>query len=92
MAMAMAMAMAASHPVFAPGASRLLHIKLGFYTVTTGGHTPKSSAITTSVTSSCAMFMIESDEGRPANASYVMKRAAVRPAQRMTVVKKAEPR
>lgn len=44
------------------------------------------TAITSTVTSSCAMLMSVSVEGRPSNASWVMKRAAVKPAHRMTPV------
>ena len=44
------------------------------------------SAITSTVTSSCAMFMTVSAVGRPSNASWVMKRAAVNPAHSVAPV------
>ena len=55
-------------------------------TVPAGGHTPMMIAIISDVTSSCAMFITVSDDGRPSNTSCVMKRAAVKPAHRITAV------
>ncbi len=45
------------------------------------GHTPMMIAMTTSVTSSCAMLSRVSPLGRLSKASWVMNRAAVKPAQ-----------
>jgi hypothetical protein len=50
------------------------------------------TAITSTVTSSCAMFITVSAVGLPSNASCVMKRAAVNPAQRITAVPSAPSR
>ncbi|MNI96320.1 hypothetical protein D3C73_1547400 [compost metagenome] len=44
------------------------------------------TAITTTVTSSCAMFSVVSFVDRPSKASCVMKRAAVNPAHSVTAV------
>ena len=49
-------------------------------------------AITSTVTSSCAMFSTVSDDGLPSNASWVMKRAAVNPAHSVTAVTIADHR
>ena len=61
----------------------------GRQTVPAGGQTPMMSAMTSRVTSSCAMFSTVSDDGRPSNTSWVMNRAAVKPAQRMAAVPSA---
>ena len=53
---------------------------------------PMMSAMTSTVTSSCAMFMVVRPAGRPSKASCVMKRAAVKPAQRVAAVSRAPTR
>src|SRR5690606_33550311 len=53
------------------------------------GHTPMMMAMITSVTSSWAQFSTVSPAGRRSNWSWVMKRAAVKPAHRITAVSTA---
>src|SRR5690606_4776868 len=55
-----------------------------------GGHTPMMIAITSTVTSSCAMFSVVSFVERPSKASCVMNRAAVNPAHNVTPVTTAD--
>ena len=67
-------------------------VRAASQTVPAGGQTPMMTAMTTIVTSSCAMFSTVSDDGRPSKASWVMNLAAVNPAHRITAVRSAATR
>jgi hypothetical protein len=62
---------------------------LGSGSLTQAGQTPMMIAMITMVTNSWATLSTVSPVGRPSNASCVMKRAAVNPAQRMMAVSRA---
>lgn len=68
-----------------PAAICVISVQLRGY----AGHTPMISAITSTVTSSCVTFSTVSCHGRLSNWSWVTKRAAVNPAQRISVVSSA---